>query len=168
MKISKDRESYMKKQELVLGTPVYTVFLGQVVRGVVTKFLSVVGGFDIPEEGLSVRMELHDSVDYNGNRITGFPGVASRQLKDLYGTAKEAYDAMGQQQELRMKKYTKGIHNIQDLLAFPLKHPFCTEEYTDEAAMDAYIAKCKELTGVTFDRHGLQLEDEKETETDIE
>jgi uncharacterized protein YukE len=87
-------------------------------------------------------------VNPNGEKTIGFPGKTAGMIDRIYATAAEAYEAKYERYNSKVKEYCDSIHTLEDLLNFPVKHPFGSEEYTDDAAMEAYKIRCKELQNI--------------------
>lgn len=66
----------------------------------------------------------------------------------MFAVKKDAVDAARKERQKKTEIYMSGIRTLEDLIAFPMKHCFNGEEYTDEEAMEAYRIRAEELTGV--------------------
>lgn len=84
-------------------------------------------------------------VSYDNQIIDNAYGVSDRPVLELFNSAKETYDFYYGKQKERIEEYSKEICTIEDLIDFPLKHCLFGEEYTDDAARQAYINMAKEL-----------------------
>lgn len=84
-------------------------------------------------------------VSYDNRIIDNAYGVSNRPVLELFNSAKETYDFYYRKQKERIEEYSKEICTIEDLIKFPLEHCLFGEEYTDDAARQAYINMAKEL-----------------------
>lgn len=84
-------------------------------------------------------------VSYDNQIIDNAYGVSNRPVLELFNSAKETYDFYYRKQKERIEEYSKEICTIEDLIKFPLEHCLFGEEYTDDAARQAYINMAKEL-----------------------
>jgi hypothetical protein len=53
--------------------------------------------------------------------------------------------------EERIKRCCDRIKDINDLLRFPIEHPFGIEEYTDYEAIEVYKIMCKKIAQLDID-----------------
>ena len=88
------------------------------------------------------------TVDYDGEQMYSFPGSCDRSMVELYTSAESAYDSYYISQSKKIKKYCSEINSIEDLVRFPINHCLNGEEYTNNAACQAYKIKAKELVGI--------------------
>lgn len=84
-------------------------------------------------------------VSYDNQIIDNAYGVSNRPVLELFNSAKETYDFYYRKQKERIEEYSKEICTIEDLIKFLLEHCLFGEEYTDDAARQAYINMAKEL-----------------------
>lgn len=67
---------------------------------------------------------------------------------EYFSTVRELANYVESRDHARVKGMKDSIKNLNDLLAFPLDHCFCGEEYTDYDAIKAYKERTFELTGI--------------------
>ena len=97
---------------------------------------------------LAAKIESICFVSYDNKIVDNAYGVSDRQVSELFSSAKEAYDFYYEKQKERIKEYSKEICTIEDLIKYPLTHCLFGEEYTDDAARQAYVNMAKELLEV--------------------
>lgn len=129
----------MNKSDIKIGQTVYIQehWTKGIFEGTVTEIL---------DEG--VRVDAGYFVDSNGKPTHIFGGDTGGMFEDVYPTAKDAYDGINAKYDAQVKAYCEEITDANSLAAFPLKHPFGAEEYTNCAAIEAYKIRCKELLGL--------------------
>lgn len=130
----------MKIEDIKIGDIVYKEehWSGEIFSAQVVNFLP---GDIVALKGL-------DFVDRKGNRTSSFGGSMGSSAEYLYRTAAAAYDAKLARYNKQIEDYKNEIQTLEDLLKFPLVHPFGAEEYRDDAAIKAYCVRCKELQGI--------------------
>ena len=129
----------MNKSDIKIGQTVYIQehWTKGIFEGTVTEIRDKV-----------VRVDAGDFVDSNGEPTHIFGGNTGGMFEDVYPTAKDAYDGINAKYDTKVKAYCEEITDVSSLAAFPLKHPFGAEEYTNCAAIEAYKIRCKELLGL--------------------
>lgn len=130
----------MKIEDIKIGDVVYKEehWSGEIFSAQVVKILD---GDIIALKGL-------DFVDREGRKTSTFGGSLGCSAEHLHKTAAEAYDAKLAKYNKQIEDYKNEIQTLEDLLRFPLVHPFGAEEYRDDAAIKAYCVRCKELQGI--------------------
>lgn len=104
-----------------------------IVWGKVTKITK----FDNNEDGIEVTGEVYEE----GSAV----GTTTQPLNNLFATKYEAIMAIKKANQKIVDDYKAEITDIASLVAFPLTHAFCAEEYTDYEAIRAYKERAKEL-----------------------
>ena len=87
-------------------------------------------------------------VNQDGVRIGKMVGTVGALPGEYFSTVSELANYVESRDHARVKEMKASIKNLNDLLAFPLDHCFCGEEYTDEDAIKAYKERTFELTGI--------------------
>lgn len=73
------------------------------------------------------------------------PGTTFQPLNNLFATKDDAIAAIEKENQKIVDCYKSEITDLASLVAFPLTHPFGTEEYTNYEAIRAYKERAKEL-----------------------
>jgi hypothetical protein len=133
----------MKREDIKIGQTVYVQekWSGFILKGKVADIIDDV--YAQIEDAYFVGIDANGKESAHDNYRAPSIGV---RFKDIYATAKAAYDGIKEKEEALVKTYCDEIKDIQDLLQFPLKHPFGAEEYTDCEAIEAYKIMCKKIT----------------------
>ena len=87
-------------------------------------------------------------VNQDGVRTGRLVGEVGALAGEYFKNVRSLMDFVETRDHARVKEMKDSIKNLNDLLAFPLDHCFCGEEYTDEDAIRAYKERTFELTGI--------------------
>ena len=85
--------------------------------------------------------------DPDGIRLDKIFGTRYYDKRNLFHTAKEAYDSYVNECDKLYKNCLNEITTVQDLVKFALHHVICGED-ADYPATKAYCAKARELLGM--------------------
>lgn len=129
----------MVKENLEVGS---IVFVYEQWSGCVIKAEII----DVHENYYELHMLYH--VNKEGEEFDRAYGTTNRAIKDVWISAKDAFDAIDSKRKESIDNYKAEIKTVEDLVAFPLNHCFCGEEYTDYEAMAAYKIRCMELLNI--------------------
>lgn len=116
------------------------------VEGTITKLFPS----DFSTEG--IRCNNCYFVNQDGVRIGKMVGEVGAFAGEYFSSVERLLEYIKQRDRARVNKMKDSIKNLNDLLAFPLDHCFCGEEYTDYDAIKAYKERVFELTGTDLDK----------------
>lgn len=107
---------------------------GNIIKGTISQ---------ICEDGCRINCISH--VDRDGKQIAKSYGEGGARFKDMFSTAKLAYEIVEKKENELIQKYCEEIKTLEDLINFPLSHCISGEEYTNWEARKAYELRAKEL-----------------------
>ena len=111
-----------------------------------------------------IRCNNCDFVSPEGVKTGRFVGETGAFAGQYFSTIRELLDYVERRNHAKVLEFKESIKNLNDLLAFPLKHCFCGEEYTDDDAVKAYKERAFELTGISIEEKEIYDHDKEERE----
>lgn len=126
------------KSAMKENTPVYYVDQNtlEVLRGTII-------GFNAYNSNVDVEIE----IEYNESTYEKNYDTIYTTSNTIFANINDALDYQENQRQYKISQYRSEIKDIDDLLRFPLNHQLKGDDY-NECALEAYMQKAKELSGI--------------------
>ena len=126
------------KSTMKENTPVYYVDQNtlEVLRGTII-------GFNAYNSNVDVEIE----IEYNESTYEKNYDTIYTTSNTIFANINDALDYQENQRQYKISQYRSEIKDIDDLLRFPLNHQLKGDDY-NECALEAYMQKAKELSGI--------------------